>query len=245
MSFKLELTDNQIIKSCFESISNIVAEITLIFDSEGMRLTALDKSHITFVTLELQAGLFDTYNCDKPEKVTIDADKFYEILKKCKTNDILMLSVDEGDFIITFQGDAVRRFKLHLIDIEYEPQTPPIIEYNVNIMVPSGMVQSALKDMTLFNENLQFLIDEDYFKIISTGDLGDVNIDYLHGEHITEVVRASYTIKKLDDIFRASKFSKECMISLGDAMPLTVTFELPTRDGRLSFMLAPRIQEDE
>lgn len=243
MTFKLELSDNAIFKTVFDSIASIIDEVTIIFDSEGMRLNALDGSHITFVTLELEPDVFDSYVCDTPEKVAVDCERFNQILKKCKTNDIIQLTIDEGNFIIVFEGDATRRFKIRVIDTEYETQVPPNINHNINIKVPSTMMQDALNDMLIFSDKLRLLIDENYLKIISDGEFGDVDIKYLHGENILEVAQSVYNIDKLKDIFKASKFSKECKIGLGNDMPIVVTFELPTGDGRVKYLLAPRLEE--
>ena len=81
MAFNLTLTDNKIFKTSFESIAKIIDEVTLTADTEGIRLRALDRSHITFVALDLDYDLFDEYLCDAPEKISIDATKFLEILK--------------------------------------------------------------------------------------------------------------------------------------------------------------------
>ena len=128
MTFKLELSDTKIFKDAFESIRKIIDEVTIECDSEGMRLKALDRSHITFVNLEFKATLFDEYICTVPEKINVDTEELTKVLKKCKTSDILQLTVDEGNLIIIFEGDATRKFKIRLIDLEYEPATPPMID---------------------------------------------------------------------------------------------------------------------
>ena len=56
--FKAELSDSNILKTSFDAISSIVDEVQIQTDSEGMRLDALDRSHITFVHLELKSSLF-------------------------------------------------------------------------------------------------------------------------------------------------------------------------------------------
>lgn len=243
MTFKATLTNNNIFKTAFESIAKIIDEVTLTADSEGIRLRALDRSHITFISMDLEYDLFDDYTCDVPEKMSIDATEFLQILKHGKTNDILQLSVDENNLIIIFEGDATRRFKIRVIDTEYEAQVPPNINHTVNIKVPSNMMQDALNDMLIFSDKLKLLIDENYLKIISDGEFGDVDIKYLHGENVLEVAQSIYSIEKLKDIFKASKFSKECKVGLGNDMPVMITFELPTRDGVLRYLLAPRLEE--
>ena len=73
--FKAELSDPNILKSSFEAISSIVDEVQIQTDSEGLRLDALDRGHITFVHLNLKASLFDEFVCDVPEKINIGYDE--------------------------------------------------------------------------------------------------------------------------------------------------------------------------
>ena len=49
--FKAELSDSSILKTSFDAISSIVDEVQIQTDSEGMRLDALDRSHITLMNI--------------------------------------------------------------------------------------------------------------------------------------------------------------------------------------------------
>ena len=243
--FKLELTDNNIFKNAFDSISSIVDEVTLTADSEALHLKCLDKSHITFITLELSKTVFDEYECDVPEKMSIDCDDFNTLLKKCKTNEILKLHVDDNALIMTFEGDGRRIFKLPFIDSEYDNPTPPNMDIPCKIKIPSNQLKTYISDIQFFSDKLDFIIDENYFKVKGNGQKGDGEIEYLHGENILEVVKSSYSVPKLLEIMKAFKFSKECSVEVGDDMPLRVSFELPTGDGKLEYLLAPRLEETE
>ena len=244
MTFRLELTNNSIFKTIFESVASIIDEVTLIADKDGLRMRALDKSHITFISLDFEYSLFDEYICDVPEKINIDADQFAKILKKCKTSDILKLSVDEGNLIVIFEGDASRKFNIRLIDIEYTPTEPPLVEHPVNLSIPSEVLKDALGDLSLFSEKLAFTVDADYLRISADGLKGEGDIRYIHGENVKESCQSMFSIKKLQDIMKASKFSKECALGLGDNLPLSLTFKLVTDDGKLSYLLAPRLSEE-
>lgn len=244
MTFKAELNNTNIFKTAFDSIASIIDEVTLTADSEGIRLKALDRSHITFVDLELDADLFNEYICDVPEKMNIDTSEFMKVLKSSKPNDILQLSVDESNFIIVFEGDATRKFNIRLIDLEYENATPPMIDHPINLTIPSELLKDALNDMKLFSEKIIFTVDQDYLKLSTEGTFGDGEIKYIHGENVTETCQAIFDIGKLISIMKASKFSKECTLNLGNDLPLKITMELVTGDGRLSYLLAPRIERD-
>lgn len=244
MTFKLELTDYKIFKDAFESINRIIDEVVLTCDSEGIHLSALDRSHITFVNMELQKTLFDEYQCDIPEKINVDCDEFLKVLKRGNSSDILRLTIDEGNLIVIFYGDSTRIFNIRLIDIEYEPTTPPNINHPIEIKVPSKLLQDSLIDMGLFNDKLKFQIDQDYFKIITDGEMGDANIKYLHGENIQTTAEAMYSIPKLIDIMKASNFSQEAILRFGNDLPLYLSFQLITGDGELSYLLAPRLEQE-
>lgn len=245
MSFKAELSDIKIFKEAFESISRIIDEVQMQVDSDGLRLRALDRSHITFVMFELKAHVFDEFFCDVPEKINLDCSELFKVLKKSKTSDILRLSVDEGNFIIIFEGDASRKFNIRLIDLEYDNPTPPNIDLPCKITVPSKLLGDSLGDMDLFSDKLIFQIDQDYFTIKTDGEFGDADIKYIHGENIRQIAESRFSIEKLADMLKSNKFSDECIIELGNEMPLKLTMNLPAGQGYLSFLLAPRIEQDE
>lgn len=243
---KLEIFDNSIFKVAFESISKIVDEVECNVDSEGFHLNAIDRSHICFVSLDLHKGLFDTFICEAPQKICLDTSEFIKILKRAKKDDVLGLSVDENNLIITLKSDVDRKFKIRVIDIEYDTPTPPSIDVPCLINVPSSIVKDALTDMKLFSDKLFFLINQEFFVVDTNGEFGDANFQFLHGESgVNEVAKSSFSIPKLEEIFSASKFSDTVEIGLGNNMPVTINFKLVTGDGELKFLLAPRIDAED
>ena len=119
-----------------------------------------------------------------------------------------------------------------------------MINHPVNLTIPSDLLRDALNDMALFSDKLIFTVDQDYLKITANGTYGDGEIKYIHGEQVTESYQTMFSIEKLKDIMKASKFSKQCTLSIGDNLPLKLNFELITGTGELKYLLAPRIEYD-
>lgn len=243
--FKAELSDANILKSSFDAISSIVDEVEIQTDSEGMRLDALDRSHITFVHLELKSDLFDEFICDVPEKINIDTDEFMKVLKRAKSDDRVILSLDEGNLIITFEGNATRTFKIRLIDMEYDNPVPPQIDHPASVQIPFSLLKDSINDIDIFSDKILLKLDPDKFTASADGEFGDASIEYIHGEKITENVKSLFSLDKIREMLKADKFSDVVQISLGDDLPLLLTLEMVTGDGELSFFLAPRLEEDE
>lgn len=243
--FKAELSNNSIFKDCFESISKIVDEIVLECDEEGMRIKTLDRSHITFVHLELNNSLFDSYICDVPEKISIDSVEFMKVLKRCKSNDLLCLTVEDGNFVIKFVGDSTRTFNIRLIDLEYESAQPPVLEPPVNLELPTDVLKDTLADIELFSEKIRILADPDKVSFTGDGEFGDTCSEYVHGQVVSDSVSSMFSLDKLKDMMKAEKLSNVVDIGLGQDMPLLMKFEIGMDDGELGFLLAPRLEEEE
>ncbi|MBE6493555.1 MAG: proliferating cell nuclear antigen (pcna) [Methanosphaera stadtmanae] len=244
MVFKLVLSDPSIFKTSFDAISSIVDEVQIEVDSDGLRLNAIDRSHITYVHLELKESLFDIYECDKPIKLNVDTDELMKVLKRSKSDDVMELTVDEGHLILQFEGNTKRTFKVKLIDLEYEAPAQPSIEYPIKISVPIATIKDAIQDIEIVADRVAISVDEDNVIFTAIGDFADAEVEYLHGEKVQEKVRAIYAIENIKEMLKAEKFADNTYVSIGNDMPLTLSLELLNDEGELSFLLAPRIEEE-
>ena len=170
--FKAELSDSSILKTSFDAISSIVDEVQIQTDSEGFRLDALDRSHITFVHLELKSSLFDEFICDEPEKINIDTDELMKVLKRSKSNDRVLMTLDEGNLILTFVGEATRTFKIRLIDIEYDSPAPPSLDYPTEFEIPFTLLKDSIQDMDIFSDKITLMVDQENFYASAEGEFG-------------------------------------------------------------------------
>ena len=243
--FKAELDGPNILKTSFEAISSIVDEVQIQTDSEGFRLDALDRSHITFVHLELKSSLFTEYVCDEPEKINIDTDEFMKVLKRSKSEDSVTMSLDEGNLILTFEGEAKRTFKIRLIDMEYESPAPPELDHPAVVDIPFSLLKDSIQDMDIFSDKIVLMVDPENFKASAEGEFGDVDIEYIHGEKIDVSVKSVFSLDKIREMLKADKFSNVATIKLGDDMPLKLSLNMVSEEGELSFLLAPRLEAED
>ena len=241
---KLELYNPSIFKEVFDCISHIVDECKLEFSNFGLTINALDKSHITFISLDFKYHLFDTYEVPENETILIDTVEFIKVLKRCKNDEIMKIETDNNNLILTFEGESTRKYNLRLIDNEYETPQPPRVEYPVTITAPSNLIKDTLSDMKLFSENFRISVDEDYLRLYTEGMKGSTEMKYLHGSNINTYVKSGYSIEKFMDIFRASKLTETVELGLGNDLPVTITFKLVSGDGQVSFLLAPRLEQE-
>lgn len=246
--FKAKLDDNTIIKSAFNSITNIVDEVQIQVDQEGMRLNALDKAHISFIHLELGKTIFTEYECTTPISINIDTQEFNKVLSRCKTSDELILTCDEDNLIIIFQSlNTTRTFKIKLIDMEYEPPSIPSVPHTFTCELQTKTFKENISDVELFSEKLKIkhAADDDFLYILGDGGFGETNARYLIETDMNGDCDSVYSIDKIKDFLKSEKFSNTIILKSGVNIPLILEFQLVTGDGLLNFLLAPRLEEEE
>lgn len=216
----------------------------MIAKEDGIYMDAIDRSHITFVHLELKNELFDEYSVDGEEKINIDTEELVKVLKRVRSTEIITLETDENNLIISIENDAKRSFRIRLIDISYEKPKTPKLDLPVSVEVPVDVLRDAIRDLEMFNDKIVFEVDENKLLITGESEFGDVKIEYPHAEEVDSKVRSVYSLEKVKEMLKAYKFSDRVIVSLGNDTPLDLTFELPEGEGRLTFLLAPRLEAE-
>lgn len=243
--FRLILSDNTLFKSAFKGVEHLVDELQLIIDNDGVRCSALDRPHITFVSLDLKPSLFDEFVVDEPLRLNIDTVNFMKVLGRCKSNDRLILEADDGNLIFTFEGESRRRFKIRLIDLEYDSPTLPDIEYSFECCLPVGILKDTISDVGVFSDKLYIRHDEEdtYLYMSGSNDFGTTTSKYSITPSINGIADGVYTLEKIREFMKSEKFSDTIKIKLGENLPVMVEFNYD--DSMVSYLLAPRIEQDE
>lgn len=249
--FKCIIRDGSVSKqfvSVMNCLSYIVDEIKLQCDSEGIRGTALDRSHITFISFDFRYSFFDEFLCDVPETLNIDTDELVKVLKRLKKDDVLTLSSDEGNLILTFTGESTRTFKIRLVDSEYDTPDKPELEFPVkDLSLPFKVFQDASKDIGICSDKLNLKVTSDKVFISGAGNFGTVNNEYsvdpFSFNTNRDMLKSTFSIEKLNDFFRMDKVSSDVLISMGEDMPLFLC--LDDGDCCSEFLLAPRIESSD
>lgn len=245
MSFKIELDDIDIFKSCFDAVSNIVDEVTIHIDTDGVRLKAINRGHTLFVKMNLKRSLFTEFACDEPTFISIDTVELMKVLKRGKGKDKLSLSLsdDNCNLIVALGGIYERVFNIRLIDVDYETPTLPEMDYTAHVDMRTDLFKERMGDVELYSKNVYFTVKDDVFTVSTDGDFGGFKSEY-SGVDVNGNGKSKYSLVKINEMLKASKLSESTIINFGNDIPLKVDFNLLGDDGGISFLLAPMLEED-
>ena len=250
--FKLKVADAKRLRDMITSISTLVDEATFKLEPEGMKLRAMDPSRVAMVDFEWPKTVFEEYQCDIPTKICINITEFLKLLKRTGKDEIVELSLDEqsGKLHVGIFGKYSRTFTMPILEASEEEVPTPKITFNVRAKATTGGLTQAIEDAQLVSDHVKLEADSEKLVFNAVGDLMGATItlqnggDTLLGLEAKESSKATFSLSYLAEIIKtASATSDIAILEFSSDMPIKLDFQ-QTKEGRLSFYLAPRIENE-
>ena len=249
MPFEIVFDGAKDFASLIDTASNLIDEAAFKVTEEGISMRAMDPSRVVLIDLNRPAGIFSKYDVDGEETIGVNMDHFKKILKRGKSKDILVLKKGEENFLeVTLEGTAKRTFRLPLIEVEELELELPELPFTVKAVVLGEVLKEAVKDASLVSDSIKFIARENEFIMRAEGETQEVEIkltledEGLLDLEVEEETKSAYGVSYLADMVKGIGKADEVVLRFGNEMPLQMDY--PIRDeGRLTFLLAPRVEE--
>ena len=90
------------------AIKELVTDANFECNEEGLKLQAMDNSHVALVAVTLQADGFVKYRCDRPMPLGVNLGSLTKVLKCAKDDDVCTLkATDDADVLnLTYEGKS-------------------------------------------------------------------------------------------------------------------------------------------
>ena len=245
--FRIKMTDARLWKNLIGAISTLIDEGTFNIDKNGIKLRAMDPSHVAMVDFEWPKTIFDEYNCDISTKLCINISEMLKFLKRIGSNESLELSVDSQTRLnIMLKGKYIRTFNMATLEPITEEIPAPKITFNAIAKISTSCLKNALDDIATVSDHIQFEMTPQKLVMSASGYLGsaavEVGIDSeeLLSLSVKEKSRATFSLNYLSETVKsASSLSDVITIEFSEDMPIRLNFEMT--EGKLQYYLAPRI----
>ncbi len=247
---KVMMKDSKVWKTCVGTMVNLIEEAAFKFTPEGVKTKAMDPSHIALLDFELPASAFVEYTVKQPMTLGINLVEMDKVLSRAKSEDELTLELDEkmSRLTLIFKGTSTRKLSLPLIDIREAELPEPKIQFTATAEILAGVMQDGLKDAELISDNVRFELSEGGFFISAEGDKGSAELKLSKGDKglvkldVKEQARVMFNIKYLSNMTKAAGISDPITVNLGTDLPIQLDLAIAEGNGRLRFLLAPRVE---
>lgn len=257
----IKTTQSNIIRLLFESLKNILEDVNIVCNDQGMKIMATNKIKVAFVHLDLKAEKFregGVYHCPQPVTIGVNLTNFEKTLKPIGLNDIITFYMRKDDvmrqeyklnLLVTKPGNYQRtQLTINLLDIEDEPISLPECQFNSIFTIPSSNFQRIARDLSNYSDTVQFVSIGKTLKLCASGDLGENKT--IIGEQDSpidpdeEPIVANFPLKYLNLFTKATGLSNSVDFLFnkqqGNRHMLIVQYKVASL-GTLRFCLAEKI----
>ena len=163
-------------KQVIDALKEILMDVNLEIDETGIKIVAMDNTHIVLIHLKLEAEKFEEYFCSKKTYVGINMLKLHMLIKTIGTNDLLNLYIKKDDpnklgiKITNNEKNVETNYKLSTIDIDVLDVTIPPVDFTTTITMPSSYLQKIIRDMHNISEFIEIRNIEQSLILKCNGD---------------------------------------------------------------------------
>ena len=240
---RLKLENPKLFSDIISIISELVTEVKIKATKEGLSLTAVDPANVAMVHFRMPAELFVEYNLEKEEVLGVNLDNLRAVLRRCKPGSSLTLEKQENMLKLGIQDRIKRDFNLALIDIDVEEKELPKWEFNSVIRLNSDALVEVLEDCSVVSDACTFNAEPSKFVVEAFGlhsARAEFSSDEAEIHSATSVAR--FSLEYMNKFAKGAKISNRAQLSFSSDHPLRLDF--PTGNVMLSFVLAPRVEQD-
>jgi len=241
---RLKLENPKILSDIISIISELVTEVKIKATQEGLSLTAVDPANVAMVYFKIPADLFSEFGMEREETLGVNLDSLKAVLRRCQLGSSLVIEKADNLLKLTINDRVKRDFSLALIDLDSEEKEVPKWEFKSVIKIDSSALAEVIEDCAIVSDACTFRAEPTKFTVEAHG-LNSVKIEFSSDqlEIYSDVSNARFSLEYLNKFIKGAKISSKATISFSDNQPMRIDF--PTGNVLLSFVLAPRIEQDD
>ena len=239
----LKLNDSKILSDVVGIISELVTEVRIRVDKQGLSIVAIDPANVALVSFKLPVSTFSGFEVTE-EVIGISLDSLKSVLRRASTGSSLIIQTEDNSLKIEINDKIKRVFNLALINIEQEEKTMPSLDFSCGVEMASSDFLEAIEDCSVVADACSFGVKDGKF-IIEARGLNSTKSEFSGDEVklIGDKGRSKYSLEYLLKFIRACKLAGKTNISFSDDYPLKLEFKNPGFE--LAFVLAPRVESDD
>ena len=238
------------IKSVFEVLKDIINDVNLYFDDDGVHIIALDIARTALVHMTLSAENFEEYDCKTRVIAGMNMANTYKLLKSVTNNDTLEMSISNGEtleMVVHNQTKkAYSKFNLKLLDIDEDLLESPDLDTDIITTIPSVDFQRICRDMGNLADDINIFRDDDVLELSCKGDFADQSTSIECPENINTRIGNTFSLKYINLFTKATGMCSSVQIlqnSEDDSLPIILRYTIANL-GDMKFYLSAKANDE-
>ena len=245
-------------KILVEALKELLTDTCIEFDETGIKVVAMDTSHVVLVHLKLDAAKFELYHCEARTTIGVNMLNLHKLIKTINNSDTLTLFVDAEDLnhlcikIENSEKGSKTTYKLNLLDLANEKITVDPAEFSSVITLPSVDFQKICRDMhniaefmevksighqLIFSCRGDFCSQETVLCDTDTTAPADASVAPRQPH---EIIQGVFSVKHLMLFTKCTNLCNQVQLLLRNDYPLLLVYDVASL-GSVRLALAPHV----
>ena len=242
--------DANVLRECIESITAVVDEGKLRITGEGFKLRAVDPANVAMISFELQRDAFADFRVDAEAaaiETGIDFVKLRDILGISGRDDVNLKLDERAQKLFAKMGSLA--YTISLLDpvsLRKEPKVPEL-EFPVQVTIETEEFRRTIRAAEKIGDHIVLGVDGEEFYMEVEGEMDKLRLGLRKEQLIHLTPGTLHSLYSLDYIAAMSKgmsHAENITLNLGKDYPLQVDFDVAGGKGKVSYLLAPRIESE-
>ncbi|MFA4805274.1 hypothetical protein [Pyrococcus kukulkanii] len=224
-------------KNIAKVLSAFLDDAAFEFKDGKVVVGGFDPSRVVYILAEITDGVFD----EGGGKYGVNLSQLKKVLNRAKKKDDVTIEFSNDKIKVTIEGTMKRTFVLPIVSAE-EVQEVDVSNLPLNAMFSVGAKElyEIIKDAKLVTDAVKFIVKDGIVTIKASGDINEFEATFDDLEEVDGEAEAMYSVSFLED-FLKNIGSADLTVRLGTEAPMVAEAEL--MNGRITFLLAPRVEE--
>jgi len=247
--------DATVLRECIESITAVADEAKLRLTETGLKLCAVDPANVAMVSFDLARDAFADYQFAKEGgaeegaaiEIGIDFLKLLGILGFGGREDVLLKLDERAQKLHTRMGSLA--YTISLLDpaaLRKEPKVPEL-EFPIQVVIETEEFRRTIRAAEKIGDHIVLGVDGDEFYMEVEGEMDKLRLGLRKEQLIHLTPGTLHSLYSLDYVAAMSKgmsHAPHITLNLGKDYPLQIDFEVADGKGKVSYLLAPRIESE-
>jgi proliferating cell nuclear antigen len=250
---ELQTVQSNVIKILCDVLKETLNDINFIFDEHGIKVMAMDGSHVALIHLKLHASKFEYYKCTERMQVGLNMSNLFKLIKTVTNLDTItfyITSDNRHEFCINIENadkNSKTTFKLKMLDIDETELRIPDIELQSVITMPSNDFQRMCRDMINISDLVIMTSGANTFTLSCEGDFASQETQIGEANHgltflnCDEKISGKFSLRYLNLFTKSTNLSNTLDIYLKKDFPLMLKYNVSNL-GEILFCLAPTME---
>ena len=246
-------------RTLMTALKDILLETNITFQSNGIKIVNMDRTHTILAHLFLDAKNFELFEC-KSEKIVIGVNMFhlFKLINTIDNDDTLTIYIENSDYSdgivhylgLKFENGDIKQCKtqkLRLIEPDQEELELPEVKFASVLNLPSSDFQKIIRDLSCISDKIEInsVGSELIFRCqgqFASSEIcrteSDGVMEFIQKQDNSKIIQGEFSLKNLGYFIKCTNLCSQIEIYLENDLPLVVKYNVASL-GEIKLCLSP------